>query len=237
MKKVNLLIIATNKYVQFLPKLIESVNKYFTTEHQVTINVFTNRITDCELLLSQLGGKIILYGIEHQAWPYTTLYRYHFFKAYQNELPSADYYFYIDADTIIKDKITGEEIFGDIVGTQHCGFVGKRGSYETRPESTSYVEPNEGERYYGGGFWGFHSTEFWKFVNKAVEMINTDGVKGIIPVWHDESVLNRYLINYEPDKVLTPSFHYPEGANNRKSWKENYPCKILLLDKNHNDIR
>lgn len=235
--RVNLLIIATAKYVRFLPNLVNSVNKHFLKEHNVTINVFTDRTSDCKLLLSQSTGNIRLYKVEHRPWPYATLNRFHFFKAYQMELPQAEYYYYIDVDTLIKADITGDEIFGSVIGVQHCGFVGKRGSYEQRPTSTSYVAPNEGERYYGGGFWGFHSSVFWKFVEKAINMIDTDRIKGIIPEHHDESVLNRMFIDNEPDVVLTPSFHYPMSEKNRKSWKENYPCKILLLDKNHAEIR
>jgi len=62
---------------------------------------------------------------------------------------------------------------------------------------------------------------------------------GIVPVWHDESALNKYISMLHPSRVLSPSYHYPE--NNEKiysSWGENnYECKILLLDKNHKEIR
>ena len=43
-------------------------------------------------------------------------------------------------------------------------------------------------------------------------MIDADAARRIIPKWHDESVLNRYLITNPPHKVLTPSYHWPDGC-------------------------
>ena len=240
MKKVNLLIIATNKYTQFLPALLESAEKFFLNDCKVIYNVFTDQETVVRDLFkdSPISKKLLTHEVEHYHWPYSTLYRYHFFKIHFLQLKQADYYFYIDADTLFKDNITAADILGDRVGTQHCGFTTGRGSYETNPLSTSYVKETEGETYFGGGFWGFSIDEFVKLLDTATDMINADYEKNIIPVWHDESVLNRYLIDNPPTKILTPSYHWPQN-NERiwKMWKEQYPCKILLLDKNHEEIR
>src|SRR6185369_16907820 len=104
---------------------------------------------------------------------------------------------------------------------QHCGFVDERGSYETNPASTSYVNDNEGTVYYGGGFWGLSNKEFWKFIDTAVKMINTDKLNDVSILWHDESVLNRYLIDNQPTKILSPSYHYPEGCEHiKQKWED-----------------
>lgn len=214
-----LLIVATNKYTEYLPALIESVRKYFPCD----ICLFTNKDVDVKVEhICKVRGD---------AWPYPTLYRYHFFKAYQNKIKDYDHYFYIDADTIIKSHLG--DVLSERTAVTHCGYVGRRGTYESNPLSTSYVGPNEGTTYYGGGFWGFSNKEFWKFIHEAVAMIEIDERKDITPVWHDESVLNRYLINNPPTKVLSPSYHYPEGNEDyyKKIWGRDYECKILLLDK------
>lgn len=235
--KVNLLIVATEKYIQFLPALVASVREHFLTDHDVCIKIFTNRIVDANIAVGH--DKIKFFEVEHKPWPYTTLYRYHFFQKYMTQIFNADYYYYIDADTLIKAKITDADIFGDRVGTQHCGYVNARGTYEERKMSTSYIKPMEGKIYFGGGFWGFSHKEFWHFINKACWMINEDHNNGLIPIWHDESVLNHYFVHNSPDKVLTPSFHYPESRTEhyKAKWPEDYECKILLLDKNHKEIR
>lgn len=234
--KIDLLIVATAKYVKFLPYLVESVKKNFLTSEQVTIHIFTNRVNDVDVLLSQQEIKILIHEIDHQPWPYPTLYRFHFFMRYINEIVG-DYVFYIDADTIIKEKII-TDIISPRVAVQHCGFVNGGGSWEVRPQSSSFVEPNKRQVYYGGGFWGFGINNFKTILQFAVDMIDEDANKGIVPIFHDESVLNKLLTIIPPTLVLNPSYHWPEN-NPRiwKSWKEEYPCKILLLDKNHKEIR
>lgn len=227
--KVNLLIVATGKYIDFLPALLKSAEEYFLTGCNVSYHIFTD------------SGYLIrpnIHKVEHKPWPHSTLNRFHFFKQYEKELRDADYLFYIDVDTLLTAAVT-EEILSDRTAVQHCGFVNLRGSYETNPRSTSYVHPSEGNKYFGGGFWGFSKDEFWRFMNKAIEMIDTDSSRGITPVHNDESVLNRYLVDNPPTLILSPSYHYPQSelAYYKNIWKRDYECKILLLDKNHEEVR
>jgi histo-blood group ABO system transferase len=229
--KVALLIVATGKYERFIADLCYSAEKFFMAYNAVNFHVFTDKE-------EREWFNYHYHKVEHKPWPYATLNRFHFFKQYEQSLQDTDYLFYIDVDTLIKAPITSE-ILSDRTAVQHCGFVNVRGSYETNPLSTSYVAPDEGSYYFGGGFWGFSKAEFWKFINKAIEMINEDAYKGIVPVHNDESVLNRYLIDNPPTLMLSPSYHYPQSelAYYRKIWKQDYECKILLLDKNHEELR
>jgi len=160
MKRITLLIVATGKYTVFLPKLLKSVSDHFLTKHAVQVIIFTDKeyddgdasfdsLFDCSY---SFNWETIL--IDHKPWPHATLKRFHFFKENYAKLGNTDYYFYIDADTLITDDIT-DEILGKRVAVQHCGFMKKRGTYETNPESYCFVEPHEGTHYFGGGFWGF----------------------------------------------------------------------------------
>lgn len=237
--KITLLIIATHKYIKFLPKLIESINKYWMTDLTTDLHIFTNRIKDCDLLLSQTDydrGVISYHEVEHGPWPAATLYRFHFFKRYMRHI-DGHYVFYIDADTILTSPI-GKDILSPRTVVQHCGFVNGGGSWETNQKSRSFTPMSLRKTYYGGGFWGCDLVNFKMFIDRAVDMLDEDLSKGIMPVWHDESVLNSYMASAEPTKVLSPSYHYPE--NNPRiwnSWKEDYPCKVLLLDKDHKEVR
>ncbi len=234
MKKVGLLIVATNKYTSFLPALLESVDRYFLKDCDVSVNIFTDKVEE----VLQMGDYLSVHKIEHKPFPLATYHRFKFFEQHKNYIPKSDYYFYIDADTIITSPITSE-ILGERVGTTHCGYMGTRGTYETRPESVCCIADNEGTMYYGGGFWGFSSNEFWRFNTRAVEMIDIDERKGIMPVWHDESILNRYFVDNPPTVVLSPSYHYPEGNIDyyKSIWGRDFICKILLLDKDHSEFR
>lgn len=225
--KVNLLIVATGKYVKFVANLINSADTFFLNDcDNVEYHLFTDDMTYHEY-----------HYIEHKPWPHSTLNRFHFFKKYEQYL-DADYLFYIDVDTLFNAPVTSE-ILSDRTAVKHCGFINVRGDYETNPKSTSYVSPKEGEYYFGGGFWGFSKVEFWKFINTAIEMIDTDKDNGIIPKNHDESVLNRYLIDNPPTLMLSPSYHYPQSELDyyKRIWGTDYECKILLLDKNHEEMR
>lgn len=237
--RINICIVATAKYIKFLPKLIDSIQQYWMTDLPTDLHIFTNRIKDCDLLLSQTDftcGSIQYHEVEHGVWPAATLYRFHFFKKYIDKL-TGHYIFYIDSDTIITAPIT-KDILSPRTVVQHCGYVNGGGTFETRKESRSYTPMSLRKTYYGGGFWGLDRINFAQFINIAVDMINEDLGNGIMPIWHDESVLNAYMASAEPTKVLSPSYHYPE-QNPRiwASWPEQYPCKILLLNKNHKEIR
>lgn len=227
MAKIGLLVIATGKYDQFIPILFKSMKQYFMTNHEVTMFVFTDQD------MPKKEGLIALPHV-HEPWPNPTLKRYHVFDKYKNELSQMDYLFYCDADMRFVAPV-GDEILPDtetgLVATEHPGFFGgRRGTYETRVESTACVAPNEGSIYFAGGFNGGTSAAFLKMSEEIKKKVDRDLENGIIAVWHDESQMNRYLID-NPPKVLNPSYCYPE------SWNIPFEKKLLALDKNHSEIR
>lgn len=210
--KVNLLIVACGKYTSFLPDLIDSAFANFMTDCEVNVHVFTNHLDLIDLFArKEYVQKLHSHEIEYLPWPHPTLHRYHFFKQYQRffSWPDADYYFYIDADSVFCRRIY-TDILSPSTAVLHTGYEDKRGPYEQNPESKSYVPDNEGTHYYTGSFWGFAREEFWKFIDAAVEMVDQDEAKGIVPVWFDESVLNRYLIYNPPAFIAGPGYHCAE---------------------------
>ena len=227
MSKIGLLVIATGKYDMFIPPLFKSVKKHFLNNHEVTMFVFTDGD------MPKKEGLVSLPN-EHEPWPNATLKRYHVFDKHRKELSKMDYLYYCDADMLFVSEV-GDEILPDneseLVATEHPGFFGgRRGTYETRPESTAYVAEDEGECYVAGGFNGGTSEAFLRMSKALKEMVDKDLESDIIAIWHDESQLNRYMIdnNY---KLLNPSYCYPE------SWDIPFKKKLLALDKNHEEIR
>ena len=108
---------------------------------------------------------------------------------------------------------------------------GKRGDYETNPRSLAYIGPDEGSRYFAGGFFGGSRVEFLKIISETTKRELQDLSKGIIATWHDESHWNRYCVDHKPTVILNPSYCYPEN------WKLNYPKKLLALDKDHTEFQ
>lgn len=227
--KIGLLVIATNKYYDFVPPLWESVKKHFLTKHEVTMFVFTNKHG-----ITPEPGQVIIPQI-HMAWPGPTLFRYNVFTmpSTKKQLEEMDYLFYCDADMLFVDTV-GDEVLSDRVGTIHPGFFNKPReafTYETNRVSKAFVAPSEGTVYYAGGFNGGSAKEYLKMCETIGSRVLEDKAKNIIAVWHDESHMNRYFIDNPPTLSLSPSYCYPE------SWSLPFQKRLLALDKNHKEMR
>jgi histo-blood group ABO system transferase len=239
--KICILNIATNKYLQFVNPLLDSIDENFLNGHDISALVFTNHELDVE------SDRIKISTIEHEPWPIPTLKRYHYFMKEAEYISQFDYCFYMDVDMEIVGKV-GDEILGDLVATKHPGMWNKSPdefTYERRNESTAYVPYGEGKMYYAGGFNGGKPEYFLKMSKTIVDNIEKDFQNNLIAVWHDESHMNRYLISNPPSTELTPSYCYPEGTTQDGSptkyypmgWKVPFEPKILALQKNHAEVR
>lgn len=228
--RVGLLVVATGRYIDFVPPLIESARKHFCKGHQVTYFVFTDRSRSLPP-----AEDIVCLPHQRLGWPYDTMMRYHAYVNNRDLLATQDYLYACDADMLFVDSV-GDEIFGERVATLHPGFFNKPRQqysceYDTNPLSTACIHEWEGTHYFAGGFYGGSAAEVLKIVETNVANIDCDLEKGIIARWHDESHWNRYCIDHPPTVVLSPAYCYPE------SWKLPYPKKLLALDKNHAEFR
>lgn len=216
-ERVGLLVIATGPYKPYAERLIASAQRHLLPGHELVPFLFDE---------AELGGRV--------GFPAATLYRYHVFTEQRARLEGCDRLYYCDADMLFVAD-AGEEILGRVVATEHPGYVGLRGSYEDRPASTACVGPDEGERYYCGGFNGGEAAAFLALAETIAARIDEDDANGITAVWHDESHLNRHLADCPPDTVLSPAYCYPEVVSEhyRSIWPEAYEPRLVALDKEH----
>jgi histo-blood group ABO system transferase len=221
--RVGILIVATGKYIQFVEPLIKSANEHLLHAHEKTYFVFTDGQPPQE-------SNVVRIQQERLGWPYDTLMRCAMYASHADLYADMDYLFAMDADMLFVDTV-GDEILGERVATQHPGFVGRRGTYETDARSRAFVAHYEGSSYFAGGFHGASHDEFLKLINGMCSGILFDLENKYIAVWHDESHLNRYFIDNPPTVILTPSYCYP--GNKRIG----YPKKLVALDKNHAEFR
>jgi histo-blood group ABO system transferase len=165
-----------------------------------------------------------------KGYPQETLYRYNTMLKAQHILSTYDQLFYVDADMLFVAPV-GSVYSDGLTATLHPGYIGHRGTPETRKESTAYCDNNIA--YYCGGFQGGDSYTYLDAVSAMARNITIDEANGVMAVWHDESHWNKYLANNTPSKVLTPSYCYPEDYNGRWGWpKEKYTPILMALDKN-----
>jgi hypothetical protein len=167
-----------------------------------------------------------------EGWPAATMYRYHVLLENADVFRDAEYVFHIDADMRFVAPV-GNEVLAPLVATRHPGYLGRRGPYEDRPASVAYIPPTEGNAYYCGAFNGGERGEFLRLADAIRAAVDADAELGITAVWHDESQLNRYLVDRPPDVALSPSYAYPEDDKYyiRKIWPEQYEPKILACRK------
>jgi histo-blood group ABO system transferase len=216
---VGLIIIATQKYIEFVPRLLESIEKFFLKGHDVEIFLFT----DC-----QFSGNVTIIPTQHKPWPWMTLGRYHLIQQLKN-YPQKDFYYYIDADMALLDSV-GDEIFGERVAAIHGKFKKKPGNYDRNPQSLAYISEQEISKnalapYYCGGFQGGSN-----YLDDAAELarrIDIDDKNSVMAAWHDESHWNRYLLDVPPTIVLSDAYCSQKEKN----------AKILIVKKNVDEVR
>ncbi len=226
---IGLCMMATGRYDAFAKEFIASCRKHFFKDQQVTYFVFTDSDLPFE-------DDVVVIPQKRLGWPDDTLKRFHTYLANKELFADLDYIFASDADMLFVADV-GEEMLGERIGTQHPGFIGKRGSYEKSPKSTAYVKKTEGKHYFAGGFYGGSRKEFIKLLETTTQNIDQDLKRGYVAIWHDESHINRYFIDNPPTTILSPSYCMPEG---NKSWftsQNRYPPKLIALDKNHAELR
>jgi len=202
------------RYERFATQLLASAKQWFL------------RDTGVELRPLLLPGRA--------GWPAASLNRYDVILEHADRFAAAAYVFHLDADALFVAPV-GNEVLAPLLATRHPNFIGRRGPYESRPESSAYVSPGEGVHYYCGHFNGGERAEFLGFAEAIRDGVRRDAERGIVARWHDESHVNRYLVTRPPDLSLSPSYVYPEGAVGAdfqaKGWPEPYEPKILALEK------
>ena len=224
--KIILNLIATNKYINFLPEILDSVDLYFFPQSDVTVVIHTN-VDIPEEMVENRRVSIKTNLIEHEPWPFTTLKRFHYFNTISEEILRSEYAFYIDVDSkfikTIDDDILPKS---GLIGTIHpCLFDGP-GTPERNPNSEAYIPHGSNNRYFCGGFIGGSSEEFINMSREIIGRIQRDLEKDIIAVWHDESHINKYFYQNKPEVILDHPFAVAENLNEIRE-----ASRILFLDK------
>ena len=229
--KICILTIATNKYIQFVGELYDNIQENFLNGHEIECILFTDH--DVET-----SDNVRVSQIKHEDWPIPTLKRYNYFMQEKEFISKFDYCYYFDVDMSIVDKV-GDEVLEDLVATMHPyqSFYPKGDrSYDRNPKSLAYVKPgDEGQHYYAGGFNGGTTKRFLEMSEVIADRVTKDLENDVIALWHDESQMNRYLIDNPPTVSLTPSYVFAEEQMENPSYP--YEPKIVALKKDHAELR
>ena len=229
--KILILTIATNKYIQFVERLYDNIADNFLKGHDMECLLFTDHDVEA-------SSNVRVSKIEHEDWPMPTLKRYNYFVKEKEYISQFDYCYYFDIDMGIVQEV-GDEVLSDLVGTMHPyqTFSPKeQRTYDRNPNSLACVNRgDEGDYYYAGGFNGGSTKEFLKMSEVIADRVTKDLEKDVIALWHDESHMNRYLIDNPPTLSLTPTYCFAEEQIGNKDYP--YQPKIIALKKNHSELR
>jgi Glycosyltransferase family 6 len=239
--KIAILYICTGKYSIFWNSFFDNCEDNFLPTFNKKYFVFSDT-------LSVVNEKVELIYQDKLGWPFDTLSRFKMFASIESKIVGFDYVFFFNANTHFCETIPESFLFKDnnlvdLIVVQHPFFFwvkeAKDFPYERNKNSTAFVNLNTGNGYYMGGLNGGKVSAYFKMVDTLKKNIEIDISKNIIAKWHDESHLNKYIIDTDTRnvKVFDYNYGFPEGHD--LPLKDQ--VKIQFLDKNnfggHNFLR
>ncbi len=225
-RRLGVLLIATNRYFGYVEPLVRSMRQHLAVPGlEVRFFCFTN--------VEAAVDGVTNFHVEHLPWPLTTLLRYRFFLGRADELAGLDYLLYLDADMLLVDRV-GAEILDERVCVRHPGYYASPRAaftYETDPRSRAYIPPHLGAVYFAGGVQGGRANPFLRMAQEIDAAVCEDLSRNIVARWHDESHLNRFLIDHPPSRVLDPGYCHPQEKTLP------FAPRIIALSKDHSAMR
>lgn len=160
------------------------------------------------------------------------MYRFEYFLRIEEKIRKNDYIYFFNSNYLFLEKIEEKDIFfSDKIVALSWDAINKNSKdsfpYERYRFSSAYIPYKKGKYYYQGGFYGAKSPIFLELCTECLKMIEQDKKRKHIAVWHDESYLNKYLLDKETIRV-NEEYGMPQ------EWlKGNQKAKCILRDKNN----
>jgi hypothetical protein len=212
-----------------------SCEKFFMTEHERHYFIFTDgHINNARDL------RIKIIPQKFFGWPSEAVKRYHRFINIIDVLQKYDFIFFFNANCKFCIPINVSILpmqKNSLLVVQHPGFYNKKQSefpYERNQLSQAYIPYDHGKYYICSGINGGYADTYCTLIEELYKAAELDEKNGIIALWHDESHLNRYILDKEY-KMLSPSYCYPE--NSKLPFKEIVRVRDKNLHGGHNYLR
>ncbi len=240
---INLLIISTNRYKEFVQPLLNGVIKNFFSSHQITVHLFTDELQE---LIGDNRVRIEQHLISPYRFPEASMLRYRVFTDHAQEI-KGDWIFYLDVDTEIVAPVEDNILIGDIIAVRHPGFYTNNGwgSESTDSLSLAYLLPENRKHYYCGGTQGGRRDHYLTMCARLADNLDIDIRDKHIPEYHDETAFNWFVnfamgIDYPDWKLneLTPEYCSVPEPHQREAWGiAHLTPRIIALTKNHDYFR
>lgn len=230
--KIGIIYIGTGRYICFWKGFFETAQKFLFPEHEKTFFV----ITDSDKIDYGEKNNVKKYFYPKMGWPEAGLYKYDAVLQAENDLKKCDYLFYFNGNMefvgVIRDEILPDEKNGNLAICEWASYTECKNAhefpYDRNPKCSAYIAPGQGKHYFMGGLWGGRSKEVIEMCKELNEMTKNDVANGIIASHHDESYINKYMIDKNP-LVIPCEYCMPD------KWKikGHLNIKGKLLKKHH----
>lgn len=211
--KIGILYIALGKYTVFWKDFYLSAEKYFMVSEEKEYFIFTDAK---EIYASDQKNVNLIYW-DNLGWPKNTLLRFEMFNSKKELYCNTDYLYFFNANLKFIKPIGREFLLenDNLLCVRHPGFINVKNAsyypYCRQKKSTAYIPYSEGRVYVQGALNGGKTKEFLEMAATLERNVRVDFEKGIIAEVHDESHLNKYILNRNDIKILAPEYVYPEG--------------------------
>lgn len=207
--KIAITYLAIGAYDVFWDEFYRSSERYLFPDCEKEYFLFT----DSKKLLSLQLLNVTVYYHEDEGWVKNVIAKNECILQLKDKLHEHDFLFYINANVEIKDTILGKDIlpkkendFLSILSFDHYSDIDKKlYPYERNPNSEAYIPYDKGLYYFQSGFYGGRIKEILELASQCAQYAKIDMNNGIMAVWHDESYLNKYLLDRKP-KIIGSSF-------------------------------
>jgi len=226
---IGILYICTGKYTVFWKDFYLTAEKYLFPNITKKYFVFSDM---SEIYGAENNPNIVSIGIEHREWPYNTLLRFELFDNNKTLFENCDYLLFYNANAVFTAEIQPEEILptaenGYLVALSNKDVMKTKPddyTYDRNPLSTAYIPFGQGKEYYRGCFNGGRTPEFLQLIKTCKEQTEIDLKNNVMALWHDESHLNKYLLD-KPVKAVTSIY------GKHQEWRKPKHAKVIIIEK------
>lgn len=230
---VAILNISIGSYKIFWKDFYLSMEKNFLPNSPKHYFVFS----DTNIFYGASFDNVTFIKQKNLGWPYNTMKRFQMFQRIASKLLCYDYVFFLNSNAYINETMDEKFISRNknIITIVHPGLYGTpldKMPFERNPKSNAYVKYGDGKFYVQGAFIGGKSKNFVDMINELNRLTEDDLKNGIIAKWHDESFLNKYILNRPDVQIIGRQYLYYEEYV--FPWK---PVIILRNKRRYGDLK
>jgi len=208
MKKIGIVVLATNAYFVLGVKFIKRFHHFHKDNNKIKFYFFSD--TDPEKYVQDNVDINFRYE-RHDNWVRGTNSKFKNILSLKDE--DLDYIYYFDADTSCDRDIDTNCFLGDVVGGEHYGnrtWMLDEKPFDRFEKSKAYVPQDTTlpQMYYYGAFFGGKKQKLLDLCSLLKEWQEEDRKIPYEPAWNDESYLNKYFHFNPPHVIKTEDFPF-----------------------------